>query len=333
MVTLHDVARAAGVSISTVSRALSAPDKVAEATRRRVTAVVQELGYTPNRAASLLRSGRTGSVGLVVPDLENPYFASLAKGVQSRAQEAGMSVLIADSDENPRHEPELLSQLVQQTDGVLLAAPRDLAADFGVMDGTPAILINAEHPDLASVSVDYEEAMVRAVAHLRALGHTRIAYVGGPTRSRSDGQRRAGLKLAGDQYDGLEILDLGAFSPKVEGGEAAADLALGSGATATIAYNDLVAVGLLRILARRGVDVPAQMSVMGCDDTLASQLATPALTTMYVDIRGAGEAAVNMFLELSGRTPGKGRVSDLAEHRTLPVQLVVRDSTAAPRRA
>lgn len=331
MVTLHDVARAAGVSISTVSRALSAPDRVAETTRHRVNAVVQELGYRPNRAASLLRSGRTGALGLLVPDLENPYFASLTKGVQARAQEAGMSVLVADSDENSRRESGLLTQLNQQTDGVLLAAPRDLAGDLRVLDGTPTILINADHPDLPSVSVDYEDAMVQAVAHLSALGHARIAYVGGPERSRSDRRRRAGLRRADAKFADAQIVDLGAFSPRVDGGEAAADLALGSGATAVIAYNDLVAVGLLSMLSRRGVGVPAQMSVMGCDDTLVSQLASPSLTTMYVDIRGAGEAAVEMFLELSGRIPGRGTTPGAVEHRTLPVRLVVRESTAAPR--
>ena len=329
MIKLDDVARASGVSISTVSRALSEPERVAEATRRRIYAAVRELGYRPNRAASLLRSGRTGSLGLLVPDLENPYFASLTKGVQARAQEAGMAVLVADSDENLRRETDLVGQLAQQTDGVLVASPRILDLDVAALDGTPSILINAEAPGLPSVSVDYADATMQAVAHLHALGHRRIAYVGGPAGSSADARRRDGLTQADERFSDVQIVDLGAFSPRVEGGEAAADLAVGSGATGIIAFNDLVAVGLLAMLARRGIAVPDQLSVVGYDDILVSRLATPTLTTMRVDIRGVGEAAVQMFVDLTKRRP-KTRAGAADERRTMPTRLVVRESTAAP---
>ncbi|MHB9858176.1 LacI family DNA-binding transcriptional regulator [Streptomyces sp. YIM S03343] len=329
MIKLDDVARASGVSISTVSRALSEPERVAEPTRRRIYAAVRELGYRPNRAASLLRSGRTGSLGLLVPDLENPYFASLTKGVQARAQEAGMAVLVADSDENLRRETDLVGQLAQQTDGVLVASPRILDLDVAALDGTPSILINAEAPGLPSVSVDYADATMQAVAHLHALGHRRIAYVGGPAGSSADARRREGLTQAGERFSDVQIVDLGAFSPRVEGGEAAADLAVGSGATGIIAFNDLVAVGLLAMLARRGIAVPDRLSVVGYDDILVSRLATPTLTTMRVDIRGVGEAAVQMFVDLTTRRP-KTRAGAADERRTMPTRLVVRESTAAP---
>lgn len=329
MIKLDDVARASGVSISTVSRALSEPERVAEPTRRRIYAAVRELGYRPNRAASLLRSGRTGSLGLLVPDLENPYFASLTKGVQARAQEAGMAVLVADSDENLRRETDLVGQLAQQTDGVLVASPRILDLDVAALDGTPSILINAEAPGLPSVSVDYADATMQAVAHLHALGHRRIAYVGGPAGSSADARRRDGLTQADERFSDVQIVDLGAFSPRVEGGEAAADLAVGSGATGIIAFNDLVAVGLLAMLARRGIAVPDQLSVVGYDDILVSRLATPTLTTMRVDIRGVGEAAVQMFVDLTRRRP-KTHADAADERRTMPTRLVVRESTAAP---
>jgi LacI family transcriptional regulator, galactose operon repressor len=329
MIKLDDVARVSGVSISTVSRALSEPERVAEPTRRRIYAAVRELGYRPNRAASLLRSGRTGSLGLLVPDLENPYFASLTKGVQARAQEAGMAVLVADSDENLRRETDLVGQLAQQTDGVLVASPRILDLDVAALDGTPSILINAEAPGLPSVSVDYADATMQAVAHLHALGHRRIAYAGGPAGSSADARRRDGLTQADERFSDVQIVDLGAFSPRVEGGEAAADLAVGSGATGIIAFNDLVAVGLLAMLARRGIAVPDQLSVVGYDDILVSRLATPTLTTMRVDIRGVGEAAVQMFVDLTGRR-SKTRAGAADERRTMPTRLVVRESTAAP---
>lgn len=240
-----------------------------------------------------------------------------------------MAVLVADSDENLRRETDLVGQLAQQTDGVLVASPRILDLDVAALDGTPSILINAEAPGLPSVSVDYADATMQAVAHLHALGHRRIAYVGGPAGSSADARRREGLTQADERFSDVQIVDLGAFSPRVEGGEAAADLAVGSGATGIIAFNDLVAVGLLAMLARRGIAVPDQLSVVGYDDILVSRLATPTLTTMRVDIRGVGEAAVQMFVDLTRRRP-KTRAGAADERRTMPTRLVVRESTAAP---
>uniref|UniRef100_UPI000566A884 LacI family DNA-binding transcriptional regulator n=1 Tax=Promicromonospora kroppenstedtii TaxID=440482 RepID=UPI000566A884 len=141
MVTVHDVARAAGVSISTVSRALTAPERVAAATRDRVTRIAAELGYRPNLAASGLRMGRTHAVGLLVPDLENPYFASVTKSVQARARAEGYEVFVADTDEDADVEPELIGALAARTDGLLLASPRSGEAELrAALDGLTAVL-------------------------------------------------------------------------------------------------------------------------------------------------------------------------------------------------
>ena len=333
MVTLREVAEAAGVSISTVSRALSEPGRVAEPTRRRIRAVVAELGYTPNRAASLLRSGRTGALGLIVPDLENPYFSSITKGVQERALDLGLSVLVADSDENMHREHELVEALSRQSDGLIICSPRNLQADLERLDGSLAVLVNAESPGVPSVTIDYADAMRRAVAHLRALGHRRIAYVGGPEQSRSDRLRRDGLDQAAHLFPDVDIADLGAFRPQMVGGEAAADLAVGAGVSAVIAFNDLVALGLLARLAKRGLALPDDMSVVGCDDTFVALLATPQLTTIRTDIRGQGATAVDVLQEAAARDeadPGTdlgGGPGDL--RRELPVELIVRSSTVA----
>lgn len=319
MVTVHDVARVAGVSISTVSRALTVPDRVAPSTRERVRAAAEELGYRPNRAASVLRAGRSGAYGLVVPDLANPYFAAVAKGAQACARERGAGLFVVDTEENPDLEAEVLTSLAPQTDGVVLCSPRAVDRALAALDGRPVVLVNHEAAGVRAVETDHGAGMRRALEHLRALGHRRVAYVGGPESSWSDRRRRAGLVAAAAGYDDVEVVTLGAFRPQVEGGQAVADLVLASGATAVITFNDLVAVGLVDRLRRRGLDVPADLSVVGCDDSYVASLVTPPLTTLRVDLRAMGRAAVDLLLADDGGAPAP-----------LDVDLVVRSSTAPP---
>lgn len=334
MATLHDVARVAGVSTATVSRVLSQPGRVSASTCLRVQAAVDALGYRPNRAAALLRSGRTGSIGLLVPDLENPYFASITKGVQAHAHRSGLTTFVVDSDEDPGREVELLGMLGAQTDGVVLCAPRSLDKEEALLEKYKIVLVNASHQRNPAVSVDYADAMVRAVEHLRALGHGTVAYVGGPASSWADQMRRRGLAQVREQYEDVRILDLGSFTPRVGGGASAADLAAGSGASAVVAFNDLVAIGLMNQLTGRGVEIPRQMSIVGCDDTFVAQLASPPLTTLRVDLARLGARAVDL---LSRALVAGHRQTDLlaapSQERPFPIELVVRGSTGrAPSR-
>lgn len=325
MVTVHDVARAAGVSISTVSRALATPQKVAAPTRERVAAAARELGYLPNRAASGLRAGRTRILGLMVPDLENPYFAAVTKGVQQRARALGLGVFVVDAEEDVDLEVELLRGLAEQTDGVLLCSPRVPLRDTGALGRRPVVLVNHRVEGLGSVASDQAGAAELAVEHLRALGHRRIAYVGGPARSWTDERRREGLARAAERWPDVEVLGLGPYRPHVEGGRAAADVVVGSGATAAITYNDLVAVGLVQRLRARGLDVPRDLSVVGSDDTFVASLVAPGLTTLRTDLRDLGRRAVDLLVEIVERRHPDAPVPAAAE---LPVELVVRGSTA-----
>ncbi|ARU52125.1 LacI family transcriptional regulator [Cellulosimicrobium cellulans] len=332
MVTVRDVARESGVSISTVSRALAEPERVAPETRDRVVAVANRLGYRPNRAASGLRAGRTGALGLVVPDLENPYFASVTKGVQARARQTGHAVFVVDAGEDPALETELVTGLRSQTDGLVLCSPRAAEADLDAARDAPVVLVNLRHDGVPSVSSDDAHGVVLAVEHLRALGHRRVAYVGGPDRSWSDARRRAGLDAVRERYPDVETVTVGSFRPRVEGGRAAADLVVASGATAVLAYNDLVALGLVARLRERGVDVPRDLSVVGFDDTFVATLASPPLTTVRTDLAQLGARAVDRLVAALGtRRPDVaatvGTPPEESADDVLPVELVVRDST------
>jgi len=326
-VTGRDVARVAGVSVSTVSRALAKPDEVSPSTLDKVLTTAAGMGYRPNLAARGLITGRTGNVALIVPDLENPFFAAVAKGVQSKARTAGYAVIIADSDEDPSQEAELVRGLAKQVDGVVLCSPRspdavieDLAKDC------PLVLVNRPCGDLPTVSIDNLDGVRQAVAHLRALGHRRIAYVGGPATSWSHRERLRSLQQVAAEQPEFDLVDLGSFQPYVSGGIAAGDLLVASGATAVLAYNDLVGFGILKRLRQRGVRVPEDVSVVGVDDIPMSTLTTPSLTSIGIPLANCGRAAVDMLLGLV-RDPS----SPPAHHHDLSFRLVVRESTGPVR--
>lgn len=321
--TIRDVARAAGVSQATVSRALSTPDLVRPGTRARVEAVARELGYRPNRAARGLITGRTGNLGLIVPDLANPFFAAVVKGVQAAARAADHSVFIADTDEEAGAEADLLRALSKQVDGLILCSPRAPDEELaGVGSDTTVVLMNRMSGDRPSVTVDNADGMRQALEHLVALGHHRIAFVAGPRTSWSNTQRETGLSRTAEA-GGVDLVRIGHFPPQFEGGVAAADLVVASGATAVIAYNDLVALGLLSRLGARGIPVPSAMSVVGCDDIGMSAMSHPSLTTVSVPKRSAGRATVGLLLSMLEAGADAGPV-----HRELPTQLIVRDTTA-----
>jgi LacI family transcriptional regulator len=321
--TIRDVARLAGVSASTVSRALSIPEVVSPDTRARVRSAADQLGWAPNRAARGLSTGRTGNIGLVVPDLGNPFFPSVVKGVQASARAADVAVFLADTDENARAEAGLIRALARQVDGLVLCSPRAAVEELAaVAHETPVVLVNRLVDGMSAVAFDNAGGMKQAVAHLAALGHRRIAWVGGPASSWSDAERAGGLSAA-TGAQGLELVAVGHFPPHYDGGVAAADQVVASGATAVIAYNDLVAIGLLARLHARGISVPGDLSVVGIDDIAMSRMAHPALTTVRLPKQQAGRVAVELLLALLDE-PEPQSVPTCSE---LPVELMVRGST------
>lgn len=322
--TARDVAALADVSVSTVSRVLSSPDLVAASTRDRVMAAVAELKYRPNRLAQSLITGRTKNIGLVVPDLQNPYFASLAKGVQGRAWDGGYMAFVADSNEDLALETALVQTLAKQVDGVILCSMRSAAEQIGAFaQQAEVVVLNRQVPGVASISVDNREMVRIAVRHLRALGHDHLAYAGGPRNSWSDAERRAGLAECAEEFPEIEVIDLGHFSPNQVGGAASADLAAASGASAVICFNDLVAIGLIDRLRVRDLHVPGDLNVVGIDNVAVGAMVTPPLTTVGVSQEQLGRTAVDLLLATidGDRAAPRRTISDF------PVELVVREST------
>jgi len=323
--TSRDVAKAAGVSVATVSRAFSEKAAVSDSTRRHVLAVAERLGYSPDPAARRLTTGRSGNIGLIVPDLSNPFFADVAKGVQRRARDRQRSIFISDTDEQARVEADAVRQLARQVDGIIWASPRtpDEAID-ALRPEVPVVLLHRSAPGWWSVTADYIEGMRQTLVNLHALGHRTVAYAAGPAASWSGGLRLRGLRAAASDLE-LDLVELGSVAPSVDGGLAAADLVLATEATALVAYNDAVGLGAMARLAARGVRVPDDLSVVGCDNTMLSRLTLPPLTTVNAPRFEAGEVALSL-LEQQMESPGDEPVVQV-----LPTSLVIRGTTAPPR--
>lgn len=340
MTTIHDVARAAGVSTATVSRALAGSAAVAPATRARVHRTAQRLGYVPNTAARQLVTGRGQSIGLVLPDLENPFYAAVAKGVQHRVRAAGFTAVMADTDEDVDTERTVLGQLSAGIDRLILASPRVPDGDVQELAARArVVLINRQVPaaqtPVASVVPDNTDGIAQALRHLYNLGHRHVGYAGGPATSWSDAQRRCAYQ--GSSTPGLRVVDLGAYRPGQEGGVAAADEAIARGVSAVLAFNDQLAIGILGRLAARGVPVPEAISVVGFDDVPVARLLAPALTTVAVPAQRIGARAVDLLMADPEPGNGPGHSEEDSRHDgdgapqvVMDVELRVRSSTAEP---
>lgn len=343
--TIHDVARASGVSISTVSRALGRPERVSSATRDVVVRAAAELGYQPSPQARSLLSGRSSTVMLLLPDVTNPFYFGLIRGVQREAAVSGYRQVVVDTEESVEIEAAQLLAARKSVDGVILAASRlpDEALARAASQ-VPLVAINRVVPGVRSVVIDTPGALRLAAAHLAGLGHRRLAHLPGPDASWSGSRRWDALADCAGPL-GLQVVRLGTAAPTREGGVGAVGELVSSGATAVLAFNDLQAIGLLGGLAERGIAVPGQLSVVGCDDIFGADFCNPPLTTLSAPVQRAGRLATASLLAQLGTTAGEGgsktgadpaRDADGAPDAApdeLAAELVVRSSTGpAPTR-
>jgi len=327
--TIYDVARLAGVSTATVSRALNDTGQIAPATRAAIDAAVAQLGYHPNTVARSLVTKSTQMIALLLPDITNPFYAALVSGIQQRALETGHTMLLCTTEGDPEREEQYLSLLhAKQVDGVLvdgLVLPPDRIARF-VRDGLPIVCLDrdVDATSVPLVQVDNRLGARLATEHLLELGHRRIAHVAGAPELRISEQRIEGYRDAHHAL-GIEpspgLLAVGSFTE--EGGyEAARSLLESTELTAVFAANDLSAIGVLSAIVEGGRRVPDDVSLVGFDDLRLSRFTTPPLTTVHQPAREIAERATQLLIELaSGRTV-KQRLT------LLEPELVVRGSTA-----
>jgi DNA-binding LacI/PurR family transcriptional regulator len=321
--TIYDVAAAAGVAPSTVSRAFSRPGRVNSETAERIRQVASSLGYRTNPLARALPTGRTATIALVIADVTNPFYFEIIRGAEAAARTAGYTILLADTQESATLEKESLERLLPSVEGAVLASTRmsDSAIRMAAKQ-RPMVVLNRAVADVASVVTDNARGMRRALEHLGELGHDVITYLGGPEASWSDGMRWRAL-VEGCHELQLRSRRLGPYPPTLAGGLAALEDLRRQPCTAVITYNDLMAIGLLRGLEVAGVRVPGDISVIGFDNIFGSDFCHPPLTTVSAPLRALGGSAVqHLAAQLHGAQPRAGAPI------VLPTRLVVRASTA-----
>ncbi|MEA2536833.1 MAG: LacI family transcriptional regulator [Chloroflexota bacterium] len=330
---LRDIAQEIGCSVNTVSRALSNKPDVSPETRARVHEVAARLHYTPNLLARALVSRQTHTLGLVVADCTNPYYGQMIRGVEAAATRAGYALLLATSDENPDKERRVLTTLRERRVDGLLIAPIDGKADYlaGLAsDGPPQIYLSRPPEGFAAdfVANDNRAGATMAVGHLVELGHRTIVHVAREGAVFSALEREAGY-LDALQAAGIEERPRVRVTPDIEGGRQAARSLLEGDQLpeAVFAYNDLVAIGLMSELAAAGRRVPQDVSVVGYDDIEPAGYVQPRLTTIAQGTTEIGRRAAELLVRRIERGPVQS-----ARAIVLPPSLVVRDSTAAPRR-
>jgi LacI family transcriptional regulator len=327
--TIYDVAREAGVAASTVSRAFSNPTRVRAATREHILSVARELGYRPDPYRRSALSRRTHAIGMVVSDITNPYYFELVRGAESRAKESNYTLVLINAEESPRIEYDSIQRIARSVDGFILAAsrlPDENLLEFASM--RPLVLMNREHPELPSVILDYDRGCRRIVEHLASHGHRSVVYLAGPRNSWTAGQRWRAIRGACERL-GIEARRIGYFTPTGACGAAAAAAALQTNATAVIAHNDLLAIGVLRSLAEDEVPVPDELSVVGFDNIFAADLCTPSLTTLGGAHADVGRLAVELLLD---KTKVTGKPREGIPRLVLPSRLHLRASTGVARR-
>ncbi|MET1044540.1 MAG: LacI family DNA-binding transcriptional regulator [Microbacteriaceae bacterium] len=316
--TIYDIARLAEVNPSTVSRALSQPGRINVKTEERIRAAAKQLNYRVNPIARALPTGRTYTLGLIVADITNPVLFGIVRGAEQAAAVSGYTLVISESQESGEREATAAERVLPSVDGLVLGTSRLSDEEIRELaELKPIVLINREVEGVQSVLPDLHPGVDKAVHHLHALGHKRIAYLSGPTTSWISRRRRDAIAAVAAEQ-GLELLEIGPGTPTLEGGRASFSSVAAADVSAVFAYNDLMAIGLMRESAERGAAVPAALSVIGFDDIFGADFTTPPLTTIRTPLDEAGRRAVRTLLGQD------------ASRDELPTELIMRGSTAPP---
>jgi DNA-binding LacI/PurR family transcriptional regulator len=332
-VSIKDIARMAGVSHSTVSRALRDSPLISPGTTRKIQQLARESGYRASAVARGLVARKTMTIGVVVTTIADPFVGEVVGGIEESANEQGYSVFLADSNADPEREKKVVQSFAERrVDGILVTSSRVGALYVPLLSemNVPIVLINNQHSGewVHSVMIENVKASLDATEHLIALGHRRIAYLGDRFGHQSDIERCQGYREA-LRREGIaflpELAVLGDGKPP--GGMAAMEslLQLNSPPTAVFCYNDMSALGAMRCIRNRGLRVPEDVSLVGFDDLYISAYTNPALTTVRQPRWIMGRLAMESLLNLIS---GRGSADTIH----VPAELIVRESTAPPRK-
>lgn len=328
-ITIRNVAQEANVSIATVSKVINQTGKISEKTRKKVLVAMEKLNYKPDAAAASLRGKRTKLIGLIVPDISNPFYSEIARSIESRSHEIGLNVMMCNTDNDVKKEMTYLSFLTsQRVDGVVVASAfrsTDLLEEM-INKGVPSVLIASEIPRLSinTVTVDDYKGGYLATSYLLSLGHKKIAIISEDIRSNA-------LRLAAykEALQEAELPTKDEYIIKTEatiqkGYESAKQLlSLKEKPTAIFACNELLAAGVIQAAKEINLNLPEELSIVGFDNTLLSTITSPTLTTISQPIKEMGIKVVDLLLqEMEESKPYKERL-------LLSPELIIRQSTAA----
>jgi LacI family transcriptional regulator len=332
-VTIKDVARQAGVSIATVSHVINGTRYVSEETTARVNAAIEDLGYYPNKLVGSLRSKKTYTIGLVLPSISNETFGLLAEVIQKNLFKFGYNLIICNTTYNQKIEEEAFNTLLMKKVDAILAIPSSGAGDKlreikGM--GIPVVLVDRLLPGLQtdSVRVDNVQGLKAATRYLLELGHRSIGYIDRKIDQSHSIEQKTGFRLAlaeaGLSPESRSVVRAGGYDYK--SGVAAAQRLIekNPALTAIIAYYDITALGALRGLADLGYRIPQDISLIGYDGMPVTEVACPRLTTVSFPVHQIARAACNLLMK---RLEQAGEPQDIV----IVPELIVRDSTAAPR--
>jgi len=328
--TLADIARIADVSLMTASRAINDKPGLSEELRDKILEIAKELGYRPNTIARGLATRQTRSIGLVVPDITNPFFAQIARGVEDYAFSNRYNLFLLNTNEDQTREESALDSLWQNdVEGLILCSSRLPETDLiQQINRFPAVvLVNREtsqpQPNLISINLNDHNAAATAVRFLIEQGRKQIGYIGGPANSLSNQRRLQGYSLALEtegQSTELGIVDDNV--PNTEGGWLAALTLLvkKTDLDAIFAFNDLMAVGAMQALQEVGKRIPADIAIIGVDDIPLATMVRPQLSTLHVDLQNLGQMAMRLLLDLITGSKEPSAIN-------LDLDLFLRDST------
>lgn len=321
--TIKDIARIAGVSIATVSRVVNdKPEGVGPETRERIKRVIIEYDYRTNLLAKSMITKRTRSLGLILPDVSNPFFSNIAKSVELAAMEEGYQVFLCNTDEDFKREQNYIAALRDKNvDGlVFIPTTRQKRDERALRFMKPVVLVDRLLPgDFVGVYTDNMQGCAAAAEHLIQLGHKRIAYVGGPVNDSNASDRLKGFMNACAKFE-LDIPEqnIMAGSYTINTGLDYAKAILRLGVTACVCANDLIAIGLISVLKREGRHIPGDISVTGFDDSALSEINDPPLTTVRQPQAAMGRMAIELLVRMIA--------GERVKSRTLQTSLIIRES-------